>query len=82
MAAKEILHRYIRRRPPAQHTDPLKLREHLASVAQKDGLKVTDKELDDLVAEILPKAQKEKTAEKPKSSRKKAANKKTGSSAS
>lgn len=48
MSAKAILHRYLIRRKAELPSDPLELREHLASVAGRDGLKVMDAELDEL----------------------------------
>lgn len=48
MSAKAILHRYLIRRKAELPSDPLELREHLASVAERDGLKVTDAELDEI----------------------------------
>lgn len=49
MSAQAILHRYLIRRKAELPSDPSELREHLASVAGRDGLKVTDEELDGLV---------------------------------
>lgn len=48
MSAKAILHRYLIRRKAELPSDPLELREHLASVAGRDGLKVMDAELDEI----------------------------------
>ena len=49
MGAKAILKRYLVRNREHSPVEPLELREHLASVAERSGLKVTEKELDELV---------------------------------
>ena len=49
MSAQAILHRYLIRRQAELPVDPSELRKHLASVAERDGLKVTEEELDGLV---------------------------------
>lgn len=48
MSAKPILHRYLIRRKAELPVDPSELREHLASVAEKSRLNVTDADLDEL----------------------------------
>jgi hypothetical protein len=48
MGAKAILERYLFHNQSSLPEDPSKLREHLASVAQRDRLKVEGCELDEL----------------------------------
>lgn len=48
MSAKAIIQRYLDRKRSQLPSDPLELREHLASVAERDGLKVTEEELDEM----------------------------------
>lgn len=48
MSAKSIMSRYLVRTREHLPLDPLELREHLASVAERDGLKVTEEELDEM----------------------------------
>lgn len=66
MAAKHILRRYLERNNNALPTDPLKLREQLASVAEKSRLKITEKELDELVPTTAPKKAKAAPRKSPK----------------
>jgi hypothetical protein len=48
MSAKTILIRYLIRRKAELPLDPSELRKHLASVAERDRLMVTEEELDEL----------------------------------
>lgn len=49
MGAKAILKRYLVRNREHSPVEPLELREHLASVAERSGLKVTGAELDEIL---------------------------------
>lgn len=85
MSAVAILKRYIHRNSGLMPDAPSGLREHLASVAKRGGLRVTEKELDELTPQppeggvqgqpVFEASEKPKEAKK---RRNKAATPKTG----
>lgn len=75
MSAKAILIRYLDRNRSTLPDAPLKLREQLASVAERSGLRVTDKELDELTSVAKPVEAKQ--APKKKATKKRGSSTKT-----
>ncbi len=69
MSAKTIIERYVRR-GSCPDVPKEELRRHLAGVASRDQLKITDRELDEVVFSI--------TGEKPKRGRNSRRRSKTG----
>ena len=48
MGTKAILIRYLERNRSTFSSDPLELRQQLAAVAERDGLKVTEEDLEEI----------------------------------
>lgn len=76
MSVKKILIQYVRRGHVAKIPKE-ELHQHLAGVASRDNLKITEKELDDVVFEITGE-KNPASGKKPTKARKSTKNKKTG----